>query len=138
MKVLYNEKQELYNRAFDAAARDTSSPWLPTPPVADKEASETRGAPLDVRDFGAVGDTLNERSKNYGDFTDNADYAQRIKQAFYESKNWQTLPTYMQEALDLIASKLGRLLSGNPHHVDGWHDIQGYAKLVEDRINKRS
>ena len=84
-----------YELEFEAAARDISSPWLPPPPVADTEASETRGV---------VEDTLTERGKNYGDFTDNADYAQRIKQAFVNTKNWDTLPTYMQEALDLIAA----------------------------------
>jgi hypothetical protein len=103
--------------------------WLPTLPVADTEASETRGV---------VEDTLTERGKNYGDFTDNADYAQRIKQVFYESKNWHSMPTYMQEALELIASKFGRLLSGDPFYVDNWHDVGGYTTLVEQRINKRS
>ena len=114
-----------YELEFDAAAADVHSPWLPPQPVADNEASETRGV---------VEDTLIERGKSYGDFTDNADYAQQIKQAFYESKNWHTMPTYMQEALDLIASKFGRLLSGDIYHVDGWHDIQGYVRLVEQRI----
>lgn len=34
-----------YEEAFDKAACDTSSPWLPRPPVGDTEASETRGVP---------------------------------------------------------------------------------------------
>jgi hypothetical protein len=138
----------LYQNDFDKAALDTHSPWLPQqPPVADKEASETRGGAVEIHivgfdkegyQTGSVVNTLTERDKNYGDFTDNADYAQRIKQVFYESKNWRRMPTYMQEALDLIASKFGRLLSGDPFHKDGWHDIQGYAELVEQRINTRS
>ena len=85
-----------------------------------------------------VDSTLTERGKNYGDFTDNADYAQRIKQAFYESRSWHTMPTYMQEALDLIASKIGRMLSGDPFYADNWHDIGGYTTLVEQRIKQRS
>ena len=118
-----------YELEFDAAAADVHSPWLPPQPVADNEASETRGV---------VEDTLIERGKSYGDFTDNADYAQQIKQAFYESKNWHTMPTYMQEALDLIASKIGRMLSGDPFYADNWHDIGGYTTLVEQRIKQRS
>ena len=117
-----------YEETFDEAARDTRHPWLPQP-VADNEASETRGV---------VEDTLTERGKNYGDFTDNADYAQRIKQAFYESRSWHTMPTYMQEALDLFASKIGRMLSGDPFYADNWHDIGGYTTLVEQRIKQRS
>ena len=118
-----------YDREFDMSALDRSTPWLPPAPVADNEASETRGV---------VEDTLTERGKNYGDFTDNADYAQRIKQVFYDSKAWCTMPTYMQEALDLIASKLGRMLSGDPFYLDNWHDIGGYTTLVEQRIKQRS
>ena len=139
-----------YEETFDEAARDTSHPWLPPPPVADTEASETRGiidsdtpsqayaklrAAVEQSD---VNNTLTARGKNYGDFTDNAHYAQRIKQAIYESKNWHTMPTYMQEALDLIASKIGRMLSGDPFYVDNWHDIGGYTILVEQRIKQRS
>ena len=118
-----------YEETFDEAARDTSHPWLPPAPVKDAESSETRGV---------VEDTLTERGKNYGDFTDNADYAQRIKQVFYESKNWHNMPTYMQEALDLIASKFGRMLSGDPFYPDNWHDVGGYTTLVEQRIKQRS
>ena len=99
--------------------------WALTPDV----ESEARGV---------VEDTLIERGKNYGDFTDNADYAQRIKQAIYDSKNWHNMPTYMQEALDLIASKIGRMLSGDPFYLDNWHDIGGYTTLVEQRIKQRS
>jgi hypothetical protein len=44
----------------------------------------------------------------------------------------------MQEALELIASKFGRLLSGDPFYPDSWHDVGGYTTLVEQRINKRS
>ena len=118
-----------YEETFDEAARDTGHPWLPPPPVADVEASETRGI---------VEDTLTERGKNYGDFTDNAKVAQGIKFAMLYSPGWDNAEHYMREALELIASKIGRLLSGDPYHVDGWHDIAGYAVLVEQRLNKRS
>jgi hypothetical protein len=110
--------------------------WSPPTTPADTEASETRGV---SQTFSSIVDaTLTERGKNYGDFTDNADYAQRIKQAFYESKAWHNMPTYMQEALDLIASKIGRMLSGDPFYLDNWHDIGGYTTLVEQRIKQRS
>ena len=99
--------------------------WALTPDV----ESEARGV---------VEDTLTERGKNYGDFTENADYAQRIKLVFRSSPQWEHTESYIRESLDLIASKIARLLSGDPYHVDGWHDIQGYAKLVEQRIKQRS
>ena len=122
-----SEPKLILENEFDDAARDTTTPWLPPAPVPNTEASESRGVP-DVQA------TLSKRGKNYGDFSDNADYAQRIKQAFYESKAWHNMPTYMREALDLMASKFGRMLSGDPRYIDNWHDIAGYAALVEQRI----
>ncbi len=111
---------------FDKAARDTSSPWLPRPPVADTEASETRG----------VVDTLAAREKNYGDFRDNARIAQNIKLAMQSSPVWIRggVSYDIMEALDLIASKIGRMLSGDPNYIDNWHDIAGYATLIERRL----
>jgi hypothetical protein len=38
------------------------------------------------------------------------------------------------EALDMIASKIARIVNGNPDHVDSWVDIAGYAQLVADRL----
>ena len=118
-----------YDREFDMSALDRSTPWLPPAPVADTETSETRGI---------VEDTLTERGKNYGDFTDNAQISQSIKNIvhLYVDKHPVAIENYMLEAMDLIATKIGRLLSGNPYHVDGWHDIAGYATLVEQRLNK--
>ena len=37
-------------------------------------------------------------------------------------------------ALDMIAVKISRILSGNPSHKDSWVDIAGYAKLISDRL----
>jgi hypothetical protein len=38
------------------------------------------------------------------------------------------------EALDMIAVKISRILTGDPNYSDNWHDIQGFAKLVENRL----
>jgi hypothetical protein len=27
---------------------------------------------------------------------------------------------------------------GDPHHIDSWHDIAGYATLVEERLRKEN
>ena len=35
----------------------------------------------------------------------------------------------------MILSKISRLVTGDPAHKDSWHDIQGYAKLAEDRLD---
>jgi hypothetical protein len=128
------------NEDFDAAARDTTSPWLPTwPPVPDTEASESRGVPDSLRVAGpgdGIANTLAERQRNYGDFSDNAEYAQQIKDVLHGGISWADMPYHMQEALDLIASKIARMLSGDPMYRDSWHDIVGYATLVEQQLTK--
>jgi hypothetical protein len=43
---------------------------------------------------------------------------------------------YMQESLDLIANKLARIVNGDPFYDDSWHDVGGYAKLVEIELAK--
>lgn len=129
-----------YEEVFDEAACDTSSPWLPPPPVRDTEASETRGD-IGLRVAGpgdgvGVEDTLTARGKSYGDFRDNARIAQNIKLAMQSSPVWIRggVSYDMMEALDLIASKIGRMLSGDPNYIDNWHDIAGYATLIERRL----
>lgn len=81
-----------------------------------------------------IASTLNERGRNYGNFEQQARVSESIKSAIHNGPNWWSLGADGREALDIIAVKIGRLLSGNPNHIDSWHDIQGYAKLVEDRL----
>jgi hypothetical protein len=50
--------------------------------------------------------------------------------------SWQTLTPVQKQALTVIADKIARVLSGDPDYADNWHDIQGYAKLEEDRLPK--
>ena len=38
------------------------------------------------------------------------------------------------EAIDMIFSKLARILNGDPNYADNWIDIAGYATLVADRL----
>jgi hypothetical protein len=38
-----------------------------------------------------------------------------------------------REALDMILHKIARIVNGNPNETDHWHDIAGYATLVEQR-----
>jgi hypothetical protein len=40
----------------------------------------------------------------------------------------------MQESLDMIVTKMARILIGDPYHHDSWIDIAGYAMLVANRL----
>lgn len=79
--------------------------------------------------------TLKERGSRYGNFAEQGRIEQNIKRAFADSPNWATLKPDSKSALEMIATKISRILKGDPEYADSWHDIIGYAKLVEDRIN---
>lgn len=96
----------------------------------------------------SIESTLAERGNRYGDFTDHADLAQgiqfRMQRFCLKADNadgfiepWKDhLNNVQRQALTVIADKIARILSGDPDYADNWHDIQGYAKLVEDRLPK--
>jgi len=82
-----------------------------------------------------VAATLAERGARYGKFTDHAACTQDLKHVMQGQRGWDELPDDAREALEMIQHKVGRILCGDPNYADSWHDIAGYAKLVEDRIN---
>lgn len=71
---------------------------------------------------------LNERDKTHGSFAKNAEISQKLKAIFRE----QSMNQAQREALDMIALKLSRILSGKANFKDHWADIAGYAKLGEE------
>lgn len=82
--------------------------------------------------------TLADRGSRYGKFTDHAAITQYLKTGMKLFPGWNVLLTDQKEALEMIAHKIGRILSGDPNYADSWHDIAGYAKLVDDRLNGES
>lgn len=79
--------------------------------------------------------TLAERGATYGSFEDVATMSQNLQATMRNSKNWGSMPDEMREALQTISSKIARILNGDPNHVDSWHDIAGYATLVEKGLS---
>lgn len=94
----------------------------------------------------SIQDTLQERGNRYGDFTDHAKIAQDLQAVMQGATTarvpfeeggatpWLLLSPIQRQALTVIADKIARILSGDPNYADNWHDIQGYAKLVEERL----
>lgn len=79
-----------------------------------------------------VTSTLSQRGTTYGAFASHAQITQDIKSVMYKTAGWDRLSAAQKEALDMVVHKIGRILNGDPNYADSWHDIQGYAKLVED------
>jgi Domain of unknown function (DUF6378) len=80
-----------------------------------------------------VNETLKTRQTTHGDFRENAQIMQATKDLWRMHPGWEKLDPVKREALDMIALKVGRILSGNPEVRDHWHDIAGYAVLAEER-----
>lgn len=85
-----------------------------------------------------IKDTLAERGARYGKFEDHARIAQNLQDAMRAAAGWQKLAADQKQALSVIADKIARILNGDPDYSDNWHDIIGYAKLVEDRLSPES
>lgn len=78
--------------------------------------------------------TLEERGNQHGNFTDNAEVAQALKEIVFTSNNATRFTPIMCEALDMILHKIARICSGDPALIDHWHDCAGYATLVVRRL----
>ena len=83
----------------------------------------------------SVSSTIEERGKRYGKFKDGAEIMQHLKIVMRNAPNWGELTPSQGEALEMIQHKIGRILNGDPNYIDNWHDIQGYAKLIEEELN---
>jgi len=96
---------------------------------------KTTGVRLGAPTSSNVDSTLAERGSRYGSFVGHADITQALKKVMRDHSGWARLSNDQAEALDMIAHKIGRILNGDPNYADSWHDIAGYSKLVDDRLN---
>jgi hypothetical protein len=81
-------------------------------------------------------EVLNERETTHGDYRDTARIAQRLKDAVRREASFDVLDDTAKESLDLICTKVARILSGNWREPDHWKDIAGYSSLVGERLGK--
>lgn len=80
--------------------------------------------------------TLAERGDRYGDFAEHATLAQMLKGDMQQTVGWLRLTPAMKQALEVIQDKVARILNGDPTYADNWHDIIGYARLVEKTLGE--
>lgn len=82
---------------------------------------------------GSIEQTLAQRQSQYGCFEDVAFVTQGMIELMRKC-NYDKMPASHQMALSMICSKMARIVNGDFNHKDSWHDIGGYAKLIEDEI----
>lgn len=87
-----------------------------------------------------IKDVLADRDTKYGKFCDVADLAQRLKTDINEAIRYrqQAVSADQVEALDMICSKIARIINGDPAYADSWVDIAGYATLVANRLEGKT
>jgi hypothetical protein len=83
-----------------------------------------------------IGKTLTERHAVHGAFVDQAEISQALSDVMRRATNYKSLTPHQREALEMIQHKIARILEGDRNHIDHWHDIAGYATLVERHLRR--
>ena len=87
---------------------------------------------------GNLQDTLNERGSVYGNYDEvlrtRASIMNTIK-AHHRVKNGHEMSQETEIGFSDIVLKLVRA-SGSPNYSDSFHDLAGYATLMEERANR--
>ncbi len=147
VKPLTKAENKLYLQ-LQSRLYDTEAGAFPVPPKISISEAIKKTVASHTGDVTGIQATLDQRGNRYGDFTDHALIAQDLQSVMRSSvtkyspiqddngyyNGWNNLSTVQRQALTVIADKIARILSGDPNYADNWHDIQGYAKLVEDRL----
>lgn len=85
-----------------------------------------------------VNETLKERGAVYGDYKGGSEFRADVMQLIthrYAEINGKLLDALHMVYIYDIVNKLSRL-AATPDHVDTWHDIAGYATLVEEALKR--
>lgn len=83
-----------------------------------------------------IGNLLGERQKSHGTYSEVSSICQAIKRTMRNTSGWDHLANEQAEALEMIAMKIARILSGNANFADHWEDIEGYARLVSNELER--
>lgn len=92
----------------------------------EKTAAISSGNPAALTD---------ERRNTHGKFNNTARYIQSIKRVISGAleervaRGDKPLTDQQVESLEMVAHKMGRILSGDPDFQDHWDDIGGYAHI---------
>ena len=144
MAVSYNYAWKL-KKDLEKAAKELFTPeevgvseeaFIEVALAASQGKGNDKPTPKPEPEVSGVGKVLDARAEQYGSFMQSADTVIRIKGIMHNAiaRNEVHLYPDQLQALDMIATKLSRIVHGNPNHLDSWIDIAGYATLVADRI----
>jgi 2,3-bisphosphoglycerate-independent phosphoglycerate mutase len=78
--------------------------------------------------------TVVDRQTTHGPFVECARLSQALKETMRTQSGWARLDDDMKESLEMQVHKVARILTGDPHYIDHWADIAGYALRVNERL----
>ena len=82
-----------------------------------------------------INNTLNERGERYGKFKDVASTTYALQEILRDAKSYKHMSDDQVIALDMICNKMARIVNGDFNFIESWHDISGYATLVEQELS---
>jgi hypothetical protein len=82
----------------------------------------------------SVDDTLARRATKYGAYKDISRVTEYLYEALRKEASWDDMPDPHKVSLFFICNKLARIVVGDANYTDNWHDIAGYASLVEREL----
>lgn len=83
----------------------------------------------------SIQNTLQQRGARYGEFKDVAQLSNDLMRLLQATPNYnQSLSDSQHFALVMMTNKMARIVNGDPNYIDNWHDIAGYATLVEQEL----
>ena len=86
----------------------------------------------------SINKTLEQRGERYGKFKDVAATTYALQEILRNAKNHEHMTDDQVIARDMIGNKMARIVNGDPSYSDNWHDIAGYATLVEQELSVTS
>ena len=86
----------------------------------------------------SINQTLEQRGSRYGKFKDVAATTYALQEILRDASNQEHMTDDQIIALDMICNKMARIVNGDPNYIDNWHDIAGYATLVEQELSVTS
>jgi len=81
---------------------------------------------------------LEDREPKYGDYQANAHLIQQLKRQVRGMTGWGKMTPDKQQSIDMIFTKIGRIITGDSDLKDSWDDIIGYAELIVTKINENN
>lgn len=84
-----------------------------------------------------IHETLEQRGNRYGEYRNVSSTSQDLKLVIRAGANYHLLEPEMLESLDMICNKISRIVNGDPFYKDSWHDIIGYAQLVDNMLENQ-